>query len=381
MELTAQEMNFWVAYVTAASALAGFTLASYGIFVSRIGIASADSVCRRYLFKECTSQYSLAFILFALALFVTPLAHGLATLVQRKADRSAILTLEVLFLISLVAFVVKQVQYAWYLRRYASKLENATERIDRETIAFARKLFRHVLAWLHFLFGMMLIFTAIAAVAANVLYMNERLIDNSQQISSLIGRCSAEGAAIVALLLGVTLVSWNFYLFAPSRLVFVVDSETKRLLADTRDNIEKSVKKFEPMRAWLTGRLRAATARLRDLDLGADDLRSAEQVLQRVAESLNSDTKSPIDGSELTLEKLQSRHDDWLRFLSNDVSMMRFREIVSIMSGIERYIEAVSRHEQRLKEIPDQLTVLWFAFGLSKSAPRGCFGRLARRNS
>jgi glycosyltransferase involved in cell wall biosynthesis len=355
--------NFWLGFITAVSALAGFTLASYSIFVSRIEIAAADTICRRYLFKECTSQYSLAYILFALTMFVLPLALGLAALFPfQQVDESwrvATRIGETVF-VSFIGFINwKQFSYGKMLIGYNSKLK-----AKRQELKEKDRSSRTWRDYLHFsLAGVMLLFSW-AILLVNLWHLNRRLMKTGVWnldfglLDWLANAISAELGAALSLFVGLALVSWHFYLFDPTRLVFEITEETKKMLLLTHGNIEGSLERLSHIQAWLRPRVANAMGMLGDIGTQPNpEGEGAKNLLKRAEEYLAGRVSSLREPGKETLEDGKKYHYAWLNFC-REQKVMTFGDVVWIMNGVDLYVKALSNFEQGLKEMPEQLTTL-----------------------
>lgn len=360
--MTTAQANFWIVFMTAAATLAGFTLASYSIFITRIEIAAADEICRRYLFKECTSQYSLSFILFALTMFVVPLGLGLSTLFPNQSIEPfwripiRIMAGLVLFVFIFVVAMIngKQISYGVTFLRYRSKLkEQSPARAQRRSydllhliMAFAML----VLSWMVLalnLLHLVLILERAGAWEVNRLFWG--------RLASMV---PAELSATASLFVGLALVGWHFYLFEPTRLVFRVDEDTRSMISAAEREIEKSWELLDPLRNWLRTRIANAEKALEKngASTGAE-ARGAKILLERAKVYLEG--KSPgLKGEEGdTLESRKGHHLKWIEFCASR-EVMTFGDIVWIMNGIDLYLKALINFEQRLKEMPAQLEAL-----------------------
>jgi hypothetical protein len=366
--------NFWLGFITAVAALAGFTLASYSIFVSRIEIAAADTICRRYLFKEYTSQYSLAHILFALTMFVVPLALGLsAVLPFQLVDESwrvAVRMGEAVFVLFIGFINWKQVEYGWLFIRYNMKLKEKRKEFG-ENRASGRS---H--ASVHFVLECTMLLVSWAILFVNLWHLNGRLMRagvwnlNSDLLLGLANAISAELGAVLSLLVALALVSWHFYLFDPARLVFKVDPDTKRMLLETQRNIESSLMRLGPLRDWLRWRIITVRGILDDTSLDAIvQVVPAMVLIYRAETYLDGKTSSLKESEEATLESRGAYHMACLEFCKKQPFLV-FVDIVWFMNGVEMYIQALSNFELRLKEMPGQLTALFPLQPEGRAVPR-----------
>lgn len=355
--------NFWLGFITAASALAGFTLASYSIFVSRIEIAAADTICRRYLFKECTSQYSLAYILFALTMFIVPLALSLNYLFEAhnidESWRTVASAGETLFVVFLLLINWKQLDYGWKLIRYNRELKKQNEVVDEN------RPVRRSFDLLHFVLAVIMILLSWVVLLANLGHLNARVtsagvwILNFGLVDWLVKTVPAELSAAISLFVGLALVSWHFYLFDPARLVFESNYDTIGKLRETSGNIDDALKRLEPVQSWL--RVRVANAEESLNHLGpqfATEAALAKVLMESAKEFLEGNVSSVVDSGRKTLwDRGQNYHKPWLAFCMAQ-RVMRFSDIVWLMNGIDLYMQAMSNFEQRLKEMPEQLPLL-----------------------
>lgn len=355
------ENEYWIALVSTAATLAGFTLASYSIFATRIEAAATDATCRRYGFKECTSEYSLAFMQFALNMFVVPLVIGVVVLFPTKPFNHfwhvpsglVILLLESLLLYAIGVITRKQFSYEQMYAEYAKQLRAALTPGQSSVRDNARLVIAMIMlsvSWIVFLL--------------NLWHLNERLATAGiklVRVPLLAGLADGLPCSLVvaiSLFVGLALVSWYFYLFEPSRVIFESGTITDNILDETRQNIKNSLIRVGRVQKWLKERVANAQAYLDTVAVhpANDETRLAKELLVE-AEKYLAGMTSGVTPEEARLETRAEYHYAWLAFCRKQ-KVMPFREIIRIMHGIDLYVQAVVNYEQWLKEMPEQLTIL-----------------------
>ena len=356
-----QLQNFWIVLVSTAATLAGFTLASYSIFASRIESAAADTTCRRYAFKECTSEYSLAFMQFALTMFVMPLLIGVMTLFPFKTLNKSwhmpiglvVLVLEVALSCAIAYITRKQFRYEGMYASYAKELRahSTPGKLNRLDDA------RIVVAAIMLGMSCLVFFVNLWHVNAKLTLAGATLV-HPDVLNKIMDALPCELAATISLFAGLALVSWYFYLFEPSRVILATDKVTTNMLEETQKNIKTSLDRIERVQKWLGERVANAKTYLDNVALEQvnNEVKFAKVLLEE-AETYLKGITSGLSADDESLPKRAQYHYGWLEFCQKQ-KVMPFREIIRIMHGIDLFAQAVTNYEQQLKEMPQQLALL-----------------------
>lgn len=127
------QQNFWPIFMAVAATLAGFTLVGFSIFISRAERASTDKVCRRYCFREISSNDSWAFVFFTLFMFLAPILLGLLTLIPidtangffSNAFAVLLVGVAIIFCILFIIYIIyKQVTYMQRVAKHNRAVDN-----------------------------------------------------------------------------------------------------------------------------------------------------------------------------------------------------------------------------------------------------------------
>jgi len=356
---------FWSALSCVAATLAGFTLASYGIYTTRIEMAAADEICRRYAFKEYTSRFSWSFIIIAIVLLLLPLAEGLLKLVPVHVDVLHEVVPLAQGLIAACAFsllgfigwmIVLQVRYLGGLLLYDKRVKQALRAAGRTDRLPSR--WKRVGTRLKLVFLALLLFLALPVLAANlalvVLILDPRGIwlPGLKPFAAIM---PVELAACASLVLGVLLVCLHFVVFQPPLFLFRIDDGTKRMLRETRGQIEPKCQSLRLVRDWLKYRIRRAHKMFAiDPASASAEALQAKELLERALSYVEGRDVDPETGRSYDLLERMPYHIGQLEFLEG-LQSANHEGLIASLTSVDLYLAGLKRFEGWLKEIPDLL--------------------------
>ena len=267
---------FWQMVAQVSSSLAGFTLASFSIYVSRVQMVASDDICRRYSLKECTSHYSWYFMILTLINFSVPLFLSLVILIPElgyplSSVEPYIRSVLTFFLMGILVIIImsftRQIDYVGKLwgslqnqkHLKAEEINNAKNFWESRKWNWHSKIdsFRF---WLKFFFYFFFVCCSIFILIIILLYIFG-LLDKANpllltSISIFILPFSPETITALSLFFGLILLFWHIQIFNPENILFEIDEAARMTLIRVVGDINQKCQKFDAWQQLLLPMLR-----------------------------------------------------------------------------------------------------------------------------
>jgi hypothetical protein len=188
----------------------------------------------------------------------------------------------------------------------------------------------------------------------------------------------AQVTVIISLIIGILIMYSEYYLFQPHNIIFKVEDSTKQNLNNTINDINDKCESSKHISEWLNLKVKDAKKKVKEnplkfqednftelQDVNSDEITSeyrsciTEQLLSRAEESIKGYHKDPMDDNNTSIEltmKSDYHIESLKQFLKKGYAT--YEEIISVINGIELYLEGLNKHEARLKELPAQIELL-----------------------
>jgi hypothetical protein len=395
--------DLWLAMAGIATTLAGFTLATYSIYVTRSEMASSNSFCRNYSFVEDNFLYSLQFMFLILMLFTLTALLSLYFVVLGNVKQGAAIPsigqsiwfILVLFMSILgwaVWSCVKLWKYIWRIKSSTIKTrgfsiereESILESIKEESILESSEIERfearieqdkNKLSKTKIYYSVLAVFYIIIVIASVIaLFLGMTvffLLLNSESIwinrvkviisSYIYIQDWAIYLSIFSFIIGTLSMYIQYYLFQPRRLLFKVDFSTSLNLKKGISDIDGKCDSAEKKRKWLECRIENRIAILDEKKHSngkrQDELNNAKELLTEARKSIIQTYTDPRTGRKMDIIKRREYHKKWFEFFI-DNPFQTYEEIITVMNFQNLYLEGLNRYDARLKELPEQIELL-----------------------